>query len=99
MSLRPIRFHGAARTELSQAVDHYDEQVSGLGDAFAAEVEHSIRQIATYPNIGTPHLLGTRRVLLEGFPFSIIYEAQEQQIVIVAIAHQRRMPGYWLRRL
>lgn len=62
-------------------------------------MEACIERIATYPEVGTPHLLGTRRVLTRGFPFSIIYKAQEQQLVIVAVAHQRRKPEYWLRRI
>ena len=99
MSLQPVRFLAAARRELRREVDRYDESVSGLSDEFVAEVEACVERIATYPDSGTPHLLGTRRVLVRDFPFSIIYKVEAQQLVIITVAHQRRKPEYWLQRL
>jgi len=32
------------------------------------------------------------------FPFTIVYAQRDETIVIVAIAHQRRRPGYWRGR-
>jgi len=99
VTARPVRFLGAARAELRRAVDRYDAQVSGLGDELAAEVEHSVRHIASPPESGSPHPAGTRRMLVRRFPFGVVYRADEQQIVGVAVAHRRRRPGYWIRRI
>lgn len=101
MTTRPVRFLAAARKELRRAVDHYDAQVSGLGDDFAAEVERAVQEISERPEMGSPHLAGTRRVLTRRFPYSVIYlhQAHEERLVVVAIAHHRRKPDYWLRRL
>jgi hypothetical protein len=44
------------------------------------------------------YLRGTRRLLLQRFPFSIIYRVESTWVLVVAIAHQRRRPGYWRRR-
>jgi len=41
----------------------------------------------------------TRRFLLRRFPYSVIYRVEPSRIVIVAIAHGRRRPGYWKERL
>jgi len=41
---------------------------------------------------------GTRRILLEHFPFTLYYRVREDVITIVAVAHQKRRPGYWQSR-
>jgi plasmid stabilization system protein ParE len=89
----------AARKELRRAVGRYDAQLSGLGDDFASEVARSVQEIAERPEQGSPHTAGTRRVLTRRFPYSIIYQVQGQQVVVIAVAHHRRRPDYWLRRL
>ncbi|HEX2191461.1 MAG TPA: type II toxin-antitoxin system RelE/ParE family toxin [Longimicrobiaceae bacterium] len=94
MNLQSVRFHGAARRELRKAVDRYDEQVPGLGDEFAAEIE----LIAAHAESGTPHLAGTRRLQVRRFPYAPIYTARNEQLVVLAVAHHRRRPEYWLRR-
>lgn len=97
--MRTVRFHGAARRELRKAVDRYDEQVPGLGDEFAAEIEHAASLIAAHPESGSPHQLGTRRVQVRRFPYALVYTIRNEQLVILAVAHHRRRPEYWLRRL
>jgi plasmid stabilization system protein ParE len=96
---RRVRFLGAARAELSEVVEFYDGRVPSLGNDFAAVVQHTIQQIGQHPDRGASYLGGTRRVLLKRFPFSIVYQDVGDEVVVVAIAHQRRKPGYWLRRL
>jgi plasmid stabilization system protein ParE len=41
---------------------------------------------------------GLRRVLFKGFPFSVLYEVEGDCVTIIAVAHQRRRPGYWRNR-
>ena len=94
-----VRFHPAARREIRDAFLRYDGEVPGLGNGFLAEVERSIRKITYFPQTGTPHLGDARRALTRRFPYSIIYTIREAQIIIVAVAHQRRRPDYWLERL
>lgn len=99
MNLRTVRFHTAARRELRKAVDRYDEQVPTLGDEFAAAVEHSVRLLAVHPESGTPHRLGTRRLQVRRFPYGLVYTERDEQIIVIAVAHHRRRPEYWLRRV
>lgn len=99
MNLRIVRFHGAARRELRKAVDRYEEQAPGLGDEFAAEIQKATQRIALHPESGSPHILGTRRAQIERFPYSLIYTERNEQLVILAVAHHRRRPDYWLRRV
>ena len=41
----------------------------------------------------------TRRWLVQGFPFGVIYQDGAGEILVVAVAHQRKQPAYWERRL
>ena len=42
---------------------------------------------------------GTRRALLEGFPYAVVYrQVSDDEIEIVAVAHLRRRPKYWANR-
>jgi plasmid stabilization system protein ParE len=95
---RPIRFLGAARAELQQAVDVYEADQPGLGEELAEEVEHTVRLLQTHAELGSPYLAGTRRLLLRRFPFALVYRVREPDLVGVAVAHQRRRPGYWRPR-
>ena len=39
-----------------------------------------------------------RRRPIHHFPYSVLYRPNTDEIVIVAVAHRRRRPGYWLDR-
>jgi plasmid stabilization system protein ParE len=94
-----VPFHPAAREEFFQAIDRYEAEVPGLGSDFIAEVERATGRILDFPDIGSTHLAGTRRVILRRFPFSIVYQVEPSGVFIVAVAHHSRRPGYWRDRL
>lgn len=48
---------------------------------------------------GAPSPMGTRSVLVRGFPFGVVYRADEFELLVVAIAPHCRRPGYWLARI
>lgn len=62
-------------------------------------VEHSVQLIATHPESGSPHWLGTRRIQVWRFPPGVVYTERGDEIVVLAVAHHRRRPEYWLRRV
>jgi hypothetical protein len=39
-----------------------------------------------------------RVLLLDRFPFTVAYQIKGNEIVILALAHTSRRPGYWSRR-
>jgi len=43
--------------------------------------------------------VGARRVLVRGFPFALVYLELAEEIRVIAVAHAKRRPGYWRRRL
>jgi len=92
------RYLPGAREELNKAAAFYQASVPGLGDAFLDDVERAIDDIRENPRIGAPIGRAFRRAVLRRFPFTIVYAERGDEIVIVAIAHDRRRPGYWRGR-
>jgi plasmid stabilization system protein ParE len=94
----PYAFHPDAEAELEEASLFYESQLAGLGKSFAAEVERTFSLVRQFPEAGSPAGPTQRRVVAARFPYSIVCKQYPDKIVIVAIAHQRRRPGYWRRR-
>jgi toxin ParE1/3/4 len=93
-----VRFLTPARLEFLEALEFYRAQVSGLGAEFLGELERATERLAANPRLGAPYDSETRRLLLRRFPFSLIYEVHADHVLVVAVAHQRRRPGYWHAR-
>ncbi|MGH7572646.1 MAG: type II toxin-antitoxin system RelE/ParE family toxin [Gemmatimonadota bacterium] len=93
-----VRWLTPARLEFLEAVDFYEARTPGLGADFIDEIERAVGNITANPRAGLPLEGNTRRVLLRRFPFSLIYEAQGDQALVVAVAHHSRKPGYWRDR-
>lgn len=69
-----------------------------LAAAFAAELAHALQLVASTPGTWPAHLRGTRRYRLRGFPFALVYLDRPDTVIIIAVAHERRRPGYWRSR-
>lgn len=94
-----VRFSLEARHELRSQVVYYETAKSGLGRRFLTEIRQGVKDIARYPSLGQPFKQQTRRVFAKTFPFSIVYIQKPSEVIIIAIAHVRRKPGYWLKRI
>src|SRR5437764_6922304 len=88
-----------AAQELAAARDFYDTNRPGYGGLFADAVEHAFELLAEYPLIGKKVRPRVRRMTLLGWPYAIIYLVRDDAIVIIAVAHHRRRPNYWRKRL
>ena len=97
---RPIRSSEPASDEFSEAVRWYEARRSGLGGEFFDAVTAALSLIETNPEIGTTISADgqTRRVLVARFPYQVVYRLRPTEIVIAAIAHLKRRPGYWKHR-
>jgi len=91
-------FHPDAETELSHAVAYYEELQKDLGLAFAQEIFDTIQRIIEFPEAWQPITTKSRRCLTNRFPFGVIYQIQEDAIVIIAVMHLHKEPNYWKNR-
>jgi plasmid stabilization system protein ParE len=97
--VKAARFVPAARREFLAEIIYYNQEHDGLGSRFTAAVEEAAARVLAYPRAGSPGAAGTRRVFLQGFPFSVVYREVADGIVIFAVAHQSRRPDYWESRV
>jgi len=88
----------AARQEFLAEVAYYNETQPGLGADFASAVENAADRALAFPLAGSPSIADTRRVVVKGFPFSILYRPERNGIVIFAVSHHARRPAYWINR-
>jgi len=94
-----IRFLAEADTEFREAARYYEDKAPGLGMAFVAEVHRSVSLITGQPGLGSPLGDEWRKLVLRRFAYSLIYIAVEPEIVIAAVAHHKRRPFYWAKRV
>lgn len=95
-------FLRVAARELKAAAAWYERQRSGLGDVFLREVGNTVALIDEAPLQGVlwiePQIPpGVRRRLVPKFPYAIAY-VTDPELVVVAVAHMSRRPGYWVNR-
>ena len=96
--MKRARFVAAARQEFLAEIAYYSEVQTGLGARFTAAVEEAAARALAFPLAGSPSGSGTRRVIIKEFPFSLLYRPDNDGIVIFAISHHARRPGYWIGR-
>ncbi len=93
------RLISEAKAELIAGVSFYDSEYPGLGPEFAIEVRRLCRLFTESPAAGLEVCPGVRRRILRRFPYSILYTLDNDDVVVLAVAHQSRRPGYWNRRV
>ena len=94
-----IRFLEIAQIELDEAIEYYNSESSGLGNSFLLEALNTIERIRRFPNAWHPFSSITRRCQLRRFPYGIIYQILNTEILIVAVANLHRKPDYWQDRI
>ena len=97
--MKPVVFLPQAEQEMLEAARFYESQTAGLGIDYLSEVERAVQTIAESPT-KCPVIEGElRRRLIRRFPFGILYRIEPEEIVIIAVAHLRRKPWYWRKRI
>jgi toxin ParE1/3/4 len=97
--MRQVVFHPLAEKEFIDAAVYYEEQESGLGGKYLAEVEYAVNFIAQYPEAGFIVRGSLRRLTLPKFPYYLLYRVLENaQIRVLAVAHHKHKPQYWSGR-
>ena len=97
--MKYISFHEDTRAELAEASHYYEDRVPGLGQALIDDVEKAASEILEHPNACERVSKNLRRKVIKRFPYSLIYAVETDRIRIMAVAHNKRRPEYWLYRL
>lgn len=94
-----FRFLPPAQAELFEGISYYAAISAELGLRFEQAIADAVRGAVAHPERGAPRSKNTRRWLVKGFPFGVIFRASEVEVLVVAIAHQRKRPEYWAHRV
>lgn len=95
-----LRIHRLAVAEIDHEVDYYESCSAGLGAELEDEIDVVLETILQFTH-AAPQWRDRpdRRVaVLDRFPFTLVYQIKVEEIVILALAHMSRRPGYWSRR-
>jgi plasmid stabilization system protein ParE len=94
-----MRYLTIAEIEFDEAVAWYRARSRGVARHFGQEVKIVERLLLEHPRIGKCVELDARSLCVNDFPYTLIYAIEKHEIVVVAVAHQSRRPGYWIDRL
>jgi toxin ParE1/3/4 len=92
-------FHAEALAEYREAVRYYAHRDRAVALRLIEEVERVIGEISEAPERWSIVDEDVRRCLTRRFPYAVLYTIEADFILIVAVAHGRREPGYWRTRV
>ena len=99
MKQKPVRIRSEAQAEIEEAFEGYRKESRELAVRFLDEIGTSLDLIRLHPSLYPISTKNTRRRILRSFPYSVIYQEKDDVILIIAVAHAKRRPGYWKKRL
>jgi len=91
-------FHPDALAEYAEAVRYYAERNVTLAQSFIDAIEDAVYRLREAPQRYPMLEAGVRRCLVQRFPYAILYTVESEYILILAVMHGRRKPGYWQSR-
>ncbi len=95
-----VSLHPDADAELSAAAVYYARNAGKpVAERFLAEFDRAVELLRERPGLGIPWHAGTRKLPLRKFPYNVVYYERRGGARILAVAHQRRLPGYWRDRV
>jgi plasmid stabilization system protein ParE len=98
MANKSLRLHPEAEQEYLAALDWYRDRSPTAALQFQNAVRHAGQTIQEAPHRWPIYFGNFRKYTLRQFPFSLIYQEMVSEIVVFAIAHGSRRPGYWKDR-
>jgi len=94
----PIDYLSGARRDFDESFDWYAERSQQAAVRFAAAVDAALDRIVANPRqFASPDGVH-RECPVKKFPFRIVYRFVDNRVLVVAVAHAKRRPGYWRNR-
>lgn len=88
-----------ARQEFDEAYVYYELRQAGLGEGFRESVKEQVQKIVAYPDAWMLVRSGIRKCRGSRFPYDVIYQKNGDSILVLALAHRKRLPLYWQDRI
>jgi plasmid stabilization system protein ParE len=97
--LKRVRLRSRAKRDVREAYEWYLDRDEEVATRFTAEFERTLEHLERFPSAGSfvpgvpdPEV---RRMPIDGFPYHVVFVRTVRWIIVVAVAHDRRRPGYW----
>jgi plasmid stabilization system protein ParE len=97
--MTPYEFHPEALDEFEAGARYYAERQPGLELRFISNIEAAIHRICEGPGIWRAIEGDVRRCLVHVFPYAVLYSIELDHVLVIAVMHCSREPGYWRHRL
>jgi hypothetical protein len=94
-----FEYHPEAILETRAAVAWYAQRSEFAPANFKTELRQAEKQVKQYPDRWSTYLHGTRYFQLDRFPYALVYIERGERIIGIAVAHLKRRPGSWRKRL
>ncbi len=90
-----VTLHPGAERDIEEAAAFYQREGSAvLAARFIAEFKRLSKLLIEHPNIGSPRPTGRRGFSMSVFPYTVIYRARADEIMVLVVKHDRKRPGY-----
>ncbi|MCE9548267.1 MAG: type II toxin-antitoxin system RelE/ParE family toxin [Planctomycetia bacterium] len=93
-----VEFLAGANEDFDESFDWYAKRSAAAAIGFASAVDEAIEKIVADPNRFPSAKSGCRYCNLHPYPFRLVFRAESERLVVVAIAHAKRRPHYWRGR-
>ena len=94
-----FEFHPEALSEFEEAARFYAGRQFGLELRFIASIESALDEISQAPTRWPIFEEDVRRCIARVFPYAVLYSVESDYVLVVAVMHCSREPGYWRHRL
>ena len=93
-----FRYLTPAKGELRNAAHYYRERSRRVAASFMVEIQKAVDQILEFPE-SAPLIRGqVRGKVVARFPYTLMYRVVDEAVVILAVAHHRQRPEFWIDR-
>lgn len=97
--MKPFKLHPQAKADLLSGAEYYERESWALAGRFAAEMDRLVQEVCEHPGVPRIFRANVRRHFGNRFPYAVVYIEEPDHVLVLAFAHFKRRPGYWVDRL
>ena len=87
-----IKLHPLAQEDYKKAIDYYYAINAELEQKFITHLDNCFHKIVQFPNLYPFEIRTAQKVIMQRFPYVILYEKYQNEIMILAIFHTKQNP-------
>ena len=97
-AMADVIIHAEAEAEYEAALAWYSARSAREAAGFAVAVDQAIAKVAQNPTLYPACDEAHRHCLLRRYPYALVYRVDGDRVLVVAVPHDRQLPGFWRGR-